>query len=227
MDTCPLRAPRAQGGGSSQPRGHLQSRWAPSFLRVTLDGGGTRKGKLLPVRSPGAQPHCRGRDNQKHTSGAPSQRLSEVGAVPVGRSAPWPPGRQSLLQEGCPQGACEQEVLGSNTCVWVNSPRGARCCRDWVIGCLPPHLDTHLAGQVSAASPRQTGLLSVSPGSKFALFLQTVDTGKYTKRRSIILPFPISKSHDAREGTSVDCRFLSQLYPFFLHASQLALGFGK
>lgn len=47
-----------------------------------------------------------------------------------------------------------------------------------------PHLASHLAWQVFAASLRQAGLLSVSPGSKFALFLQTIDIYKYTEWKS-------------------------------------------
>lgn len=80
----------------------------------------------------------------------------------------------------------------------------------------PPYLPSHLVWWVFAASLHQIVLLSVFPGNKFALFLQTMGICKYTKRKKIFSSyFPISKSHNTVDGTAAISCFHPWLHSIF------------
>ena len=85
----------------------------------------------------------------------------------------------------------------------------------------PPYLAAPLAWQVFAASLHQTGLLSVFPGSKFALFLQTIDICKYKTRKSPpLLASPLLKAIIQKKGLQwpVDCIPVVLSFPFMPHS---------
>lgn len=90
---------------------------------------------------------------------------------PVGKLQPHPQQLFPVSHSATPQD--RNYPLGSTSLLKSN----------FYVSC-PPYLASHLAWQVFAASLHQTGLLSVFPGSKFALFLQTIDICKYKTRKS-------------------------------------------